>query len=54
MRPGSVFTSLGFLCNLIEGPIARVFHYTRIKKLARDKHFSLSGMFISYKENEVL
>jgi hypothetical protein len=30
-----------------------VFHYTKLEKLARDKHSSLLGSFVSYKENEV-
>jgi hypothetical protein len=34
--------------------IARVFHYARIQKLAGDKHSCLSGLFISYEENEGL
>jgi hypothetical protein len=33
---------------------ARVLHYTRLERLARDKHSDLLGTFISYEENEVL
>jgi hypothetical protein len=33
---------------------ARLLHYTELKRLARAKHSSLLGPFISYKENEVL
>jgi hypothetical protein len=29
-------------------------HYTRMEKLARDKHTSLFGPFVSYEEAEVL
>jgi hypothetical protein len=29
-------------------------HYTRLKRLARDKHSSLLGPFITYEENKVL
>jgi hypothetical protein len=32
---------------------ARVLNYTKLERLASDKHFSLLGPFISYKENEV-
>jgi hypothetical protein len=32
---------------------ARVLHYTKMQSTANDKHSSLSGLFISYKENEV-
>jgi hypothetical protein len=35
-------------------PKARVLLYTRLERLARDKHYSLFGPFVSYKENEVL
>jgi hypothetical protein len=29
-------------------------HYTRLERLARDKHSSFFEPFVSYKENEVL
>jgi hypothetical protein len=32
---------------------ARVLHYPRVERLARDENPSLLGPFISYKENEV-
>jgi hypothetical protein len=31
-----------------------VLHYTKLEKLARIKHSSLLGPFVSYKENEEL
>jgi hypothetical protein len=53
--PESVFTTPQFLGNLQTGPISyRLFHYTKLKRLARDEEPSLSGPFISYEENEVL
>ncbi len=33
---------------------ARVLQYTRLERLARDKHSSLLGPFVSYEENGVL
>jgi hypothetical protein len=30
---------------------ARVLHYSRLERLAREKHLSLLGPFVSYKEN---
>jgi hypothetical protein len=33
---------------------AKVLHYNRMEKLARDKHSSLLGPFVSYKEVKVL
>jgi hypothetical protein len=35
-------------------PNMLVSHYTRLERLARDKHSCLLGPFVSYKENEVL
>ncbi len=32
----------------------RVLNYTRLEKLASDKHSSLLGRFVSYKENVLL
>ncbi len=32
----------------------RVLHYTRLERLASDKHSSILGPFMSYEENEVL
>jgi hypothetical protein len=31
-----------------------VVHYTRLERLARDKHPNLLGPFVSYEENEVV
>jgi hypothetical protein len=31
-----------------------VLHYTKLHRLARNKHTSLLGLFVSYKENELL
>jgi hypothetical protein len=31
-----------------------VFHLTRLKMFAKDKHSSLLGTFVHYEENEVL
>ncbi len=36
------------------GQWARVFHYIRLEMLARNKHSSLLGQFVSYEENKVL
>jgi hypothetical protein len=33
---------------------ARVLNYTELERLTRDKHTSLLGPFLSYKDNEVL
>jgi hypothetical protein len=52
--PVAVFTSLHFLHNLQMGAMSRVLHYTWLKRLARDKHSSLLGPFVSYEETEVL
>ncbi len=34
--------------------IRSMIHYTRLERLERDKHFTLSGPFVRCKENEVL
>jgi hypothetical protein len=34
------------------GVYAGVFHYTRLKKLAREKYYSFLGPFVSFKENK--
>jgi hypothetical protein len=55
VRPGAVFTSFHFLCNLRKmGPNKIGLYYTRLERLARVKHYSLLGPFVSYEENEVL
>jgi len=33
---------------------ASVFHYSRLERLDKKKHYSLWGTFLSYQENEVL
>ncbi len=62
--PGDTFTTLYFLCNLEMGPYATVLdpanlfslvlNYTRVERIARDKHPSLLGTFVSQEENQVL
>ncbi len=54
MAPRAAFTTLHFLCNLRMGPIARVLHYTRVERLAMDKHSSLLDSLINCEDNEVL
>jgi hypothetical protein len=34
--------------------LASVFHYNRLEGLVRDKHSSLLGLCINYKENELM
>ncbi len=53
MASGAIFTALHFLRNLRMGQQARVLHYTKLLRLARDKHSSLLSPLLSYK-NEVL
>jgi hypothetical protein len=53
MTPWTVITKLHFLHNLRMNPSARVLHYTRMKRLAIDKHFILLVQFISYEDNDV-
>jgi hypothetical protein len=36
------------------GPISQMLHHTRLKMLCIGKHSSLLGIFVSYKEYEVL
>jgi hypothetical protein len=40
-----------FSSELTNGSNNLVFHYNRMRKLARDEHSRLSGPFESYKEN---
>ncbi len=42
-----------FMCKLMMGPTIRVLHYTRLEKLSSEKHFSLFGIYVSYKGNKV-
>ena len=52
--PGTLFTKLHFLRKLRISPISYVLLYTRLERLATDKHSSLLDPFVSYEENEVL
>jgi hypothetical protein len=52
--PGAVFRTLHFLCDFWMGEISFIVFYTRLERLARDKHSSLLRPFISYEENKVL
>ncbi len=40
--------------NALRNLDANAKNYTRVEKLASDKHSSLLGQFVSYEENEVL
>ncbi len=51
---GAVFTTLHFLCYYKWAQYARVLHYARLEKLAREKHSSLFCPVVSYEEEEVL
>jgi hypothetical protein len=51
---GTLFTTLHFLSNLWNWPNKIVFHYTRLKRVARDRHSSLLDPFICCEENELL
>ncbi len=44
--------NISFSFYLTNGPNKKVLHYTRLKSLARDKHSSLLGPFVSYEENK--
>jgi hypothetical protein len=51
--PGTLFTTLHFLCNLwMDSKL--VLLYIRLERLAMDKDSSLLGPFVSYRENYVL
>ncbi len=52
--PGNVFATLNVFITYEWAQQAGVLHYTRLEMLARDKHSSLFGPFISYIETEVL
>jgi hypothetical protein len=49
-RLGAAITTFHFLCNLKRDPETRAC----LERLATDKHSSLLGLFISYKENKGL
>jgi hypothetical protein len=51
---GAVFTTVHFLCYYKWAQYARVLDYTRLEKLAREKHSRLSDPFINDEENAVL
>jgi hypothetical protein len=50
----AIFPMHHFQCNLQMGPRAMVLHYDKPERLFRDKHSSIWGPFVSYKENEAL
>ncbi len=43
-----------FLRNLQIGPSRVVLNYTRLERLAKNKHSNIYDLFVSYEENEVL
>ena len=43
-----------FPSKLMNGPSELVLHHTRLERLARDKHSSLLGPYVSFIENEEL
>jgi hypothetical protein len=53
MTPGAIFTTVIYFAiyKMAQNP---VLHYSRLEMLVRDKHSSLFGPFVSYKENEVV
>ncbi len=50
--PWGLIHNTYFLLNLKIGPKARALHYTKQKGLSSDKHSSLLGASVNYKENE--
>jgi hypothetical protein len=52
MVPGAIFMKLLLSSQLMNKPYKLVLHYTRLVKLAKDKHSSLFDLLISYEENE--
>jgi hypothetical protein len=54
MTPWGIFTTHYFLRNLQSGPISLYVTYSKQESLARDKHFSLLCLFLSYGENKIL
>jgi hypothetical protein len=53
-KSGSVYTTLHFIYQLLNGPSKLVFHCTKLERLARDEHSCLLDQFVSHEENEVL
>ncbi len=47
-----MFTTFHFLLTHEWAQKAMALHNTRLEKIARDKHFSFLGPFVSYKGNE--
>jgi hypothetical protein len=47
-------SNASFCSCLMEVPNKMVLHYTKLQRLARNKHTSLLGPIVSYKENELL
>jgi hypothetical protein len=53
-QSGTVFTTLCYLFNFMAVHKARVFYYTKLERLACDKHSSLLGPFGSQEQNKVM
>jgi len=53
-EPRAVFTILVFIVTYELAQKARVFHTTRLERLASNKHSNLLGLFVSYDDKEVL
>jgi hypothetical protein len=51
---GTGFTTIYFIVTYEWAHRVRVLHYTRLERLARDKHSSYLGLFVSCIANEVL
>ncbi len=43
-----------FFITYLRAQLNIVLHYSKIERVAKDKHSSLLDLFISYKENELL
>ncbi len=54
VAPGTVFTTLHFLCNLQMGQTVQSVTLQKAAKFGKFKHSSLLGLFISCEENAVL
>ncbi len=54
MVPGTVFKTLYFFIAYEWAQKVTVLYCTRLERLANDKHSSLLGSFVSYKENNLL
>ncbi len=51
-RSGALFTTLFFHQNLRMVTKTKVLRYTRLERLAKDKHSSLLVSFVSFEEND--